>query len=317
MESVSIGIDISKKKLDIYCSKEQRYWSVDNSPEGRRSLAQAVIGLGAQHIIFEPSGGYEKALKESLSQHHLAFSCVNARQIRDFAKASGRLAKTDKLDAKVLADYGLRMKPRITRISSDTEQALRDYSLRRSQLVEFLKCEKARLAQYERQEIMQQISSHIKALQETITELEETMLTLVKGDERLTKVFDCLTAVQGVGKITAITLMSDLPELGYLDAKKIAALVGVAPQNYDSGNMRGQRHIQGGRKGVRTALYMAALSAIRHNPGLRDFYKKLREKGKPAKVAIVAAMRKLIIWLNAKVAELYKNEKFPQLNSIH
>jgi len=306
MESIAIGIDISKNTLDIFCSATKRHWSLTNDLTNASILAHDIMGLGAQWVIFEPSGGYERNLISALITEGISFSRVNARQIRDYARACGRLAKTDKLDAQLLADYGLRMQPRITKVATQAQQTLQAYGLRRRQLVEMLKCEKQRSAQYTDKNLTEQVIKHITLLEESIEEIENKMLTFIKDDALLEGVFQCLSTVKGVGPITALTLISELPELGYVNAQQIAALVGVAPQNYDSGNMRGQRHIQGGRKTVRNVLYMASLTSIRCDPDMNAFYKRLRqEKGKLPKVAIVACMRKLAIWLNAKLKDFY------------
>lgn len=309
MESKSIGIDVSKGTLDIYCSFTKRYWSVPNTPECVGQLVQELSQAIPDFIVFEPSGGYERLLMATLACEGLGFSRVNARQIRDYAKACGRLAKTDKLDAQILAQYGVKMHPRLTILSTPVQQALQTYGLRRRQLVEMLKAEKQHLPQYSQNEITDELKKHMTILESSIDQLEKTMKVLIQEDPLLAESFKILTSVSGVGSITALTLLSDLPELGHLNAKQISALVGVAPQNYDSGNMRGQRHIQGGRQTVRNALYMAALSAIRSEPTLKEFYKRLKDQGKPSKVAIVAVMRKLIIWLNAKLADFYAPNK--------
>ena len=305
MEYKSIGIDISKGTLDIYCAHTKRYWSIPNTSKHIAQLVQEFSQISPDFIVFEPSGGYERLLMATLACEGLRFSRVNARQVRDYAKACGRLAKTDKLDAQILAQYGLKMQPRPTTLSTPIQQALQTYGLRRRQLVEMLKAEKQHLPQYNQNEITDELKKHMVVLETSIDQLEKTMKALIQEDPLLAESFKILTSVSGVGLITALTLMSDLPELGHLSAKQIAALVGVAPQNYDSGNMRGQRHIQGGRQTVRNVLYMAALSAIRSEPTLKEFYQRLKANGKPSKVAIVAVMRKLIIWLNAKLADFY------------
>ena len=305
MEYKSIGIDISKGTLDIYCAHTKRYWSIPNTSKHIAQLVQEFSQISPDFIVFEPSGGYERLLMATLACEGLRFSRVNARQVRDYAKACGRLAKTDKLDAQILAQYGLKMQPRPTTLSTPIQQALQTYGLRRRQLVEMLKAEKQHLPQYNQNEITDELKKHMVVLETSIDQLEKTMKVLIQEDPFLAESFKILTSVSGVGSITALTLISDLPELGHLSAKQIAALVGVAPQNYDSGNMRGQRHIQGGRQTVRNVLYMAALSAIRSEPTLKEFYQRLKANGKPSKVAIVAVMRKLIIWLNAKLADFY------------
>ena len=305
MEYKSIGIDISKGTLDIYCAHTKRYWSIPNTSKHIAQLVQEFSQISPDFIVFEPSGGYERLLMGTLACEGLRFSRVNARQVRDYAKACGRLAKTDKLDAQILAQYGLKMQPRPTTLSTPIQQALQTYGLRRRQLVEMLKAEKQHLPQYNQNEITDELKKHMVVLETSIDQLEKTMKVLIQEDPFLAESFKILTSVSGVGSITALTLISDLPELGHLSAKQIAALVGVAPQNYDSGNMRGQRHIQGGRQTVRNVLYMAALSAIRSEPTLKEFYQRLKANGKPSKVAIVAVMRKLIIWLNAKLADFY------------
>ena len=312
MEQISIGIDVSKDTLDVFCSTTKRYWSVPNNPQDRLKLAKELTDLKANWIVFEPSGGYERPLMSALEAAKIDFSRVNARQIRDFARAGGRLAKTDKLDAKVLADYGLRMNPSVTKIASAAQQTLQAYGLRRRQLVEMLKMETQRSQQYTAPLLRKEILRHMEQLEASIEEIEKQMMVVIKDDSLLSEIFQILLSVKGVGPVTALTFIAEVPELGHIQSKQIAALIGLAPQNYDSGNMRGQRHIQGGRKTVRNVLYMASMSSMKHDPDMKAFYDKLRANGKPFKVAIVACMRKLAIWLNAKVRDLYTKKNIPE-----
>lgn len=310
MEQTIIGIDISKGTLDVFCNITKKYWQVQNTDKRAQSLASSLKIMNPVNVVFEASGGYEKALMTALTKHGVPFSLVNPRKVRDFARATGRLAKTDKIDAEVLAEYGALLKPRNTVLASEVQQSLRNYGIRRRQLIELRTAEKQHLDKCKIDMIVEDIRANIKAIDERIDAIEEKINACIHQDAIMQKAYEILQSFHGVGKVTASVLLASLPELGHMEPASICSLVGVAPRNHDSGTMRGKRRISGGRKLVRNTLYMAALTAIRLDSTLRAFYDKLKAAGKPGKVAIVAVMRKLLIWMNARLADFY----YPKLS---
>jgi transposase len=251
------------------------------------------------HIICEATGPYHKALVGALHGEGILVSVINPRQIRDFARASGTLAKTDKIDARILADFGAKMQPSPTPPPDPVNEELAVLAARRHDLVEARSNEAKRLSQTEHPFCVASIKAHIEHLNEQITRCEQEIDELLAGSERLQKQVKHLSEVKGVGRLSATLLLAAAPELGTLSKNQITALAGLAPVCRDSGKYRGKRTIYGGRLTMRTALYMAAVSASRFNPVLSAFYKKLIDCGKPFKVAITAVMRKLLIALNS------------------
>ncbi len=303
----SLGIDISKKHLDIYHLPSGHHARYENSVKGIQALGVWIQQNPSHFIIFEPSGGYEKELRTFLTNHNVEFSLINAAQVRYFAKAKGLLAKTDKIDAMVLAEYGLKLQPKpFTEVSSQTKE-LQEWLMARRKVMEALRVEYQRLEHKPSQEIedmIYQTIGHFKVQQKIIN--EKIRLLIEKSTSFLDK-YNLLTQEKGIGDLTAATLIAELPELGKCSPQQIAALVGVAPHNHDSGNLQGYRRIKGGRKIIRSALYMAVISAIRSHPKIQIFYQRLRKNGKKAKVAITACIRKLLIILNAKIRNAYAN----------
>lgn len=308
----SLGIDISKKHLDIYYLPNEYSARYENTQEGLESLWNWLQSNPVNFIVFEPSGGYEKLLRALLSDHHIPFSMINAVQIRHFAKAKGLLAKTDKIDAMVLAEYGSKLQPKpFTDVSQETQE-LQEWLMARRKIVETLRLEYQRLEHNPPQEIevmIYQTIEHFKAQQKSV---DEKIQTIVKQSPSFLPKHTLLTQEKGIGNLIAATLIAELPELGKCSPQQIAALVGVAPHNHDSGNLKGYRSTKGGRKIVRSALYMAVISAIRSNPKIQTFYKRLRNNGKKAKVAITACIRKFVIILNAILRNAFANELIPQ-----
>lgn len=296
----TIGIDVSKEKLDIFFLSSQKNLSVPNTTEGiARFLTQNP--LETDLFVLEPSGGYEKAILEALQKAGYPVARVNARQVRDFARCKGLLAKTDALDAKVLAEYGAVIRPDPTPPVSETIVKLRGLLQRRQQLSDMIAKEKTARQQATVPEVITQMDGFLRYLQAELESMNALIAMLIHDDEVLLSKHECLSSCKGIGPVTSATLMAHMPELGTLGGKEIGALAGLAPINHDSGAMRGKRHIAGGRSLVRRVLYMAAISAVRHNPPLKTFYERLIQKGKPAKVALVAVMRKLLTILNAMV----------------
>jgi len=301
----SLGIDISKHYLDVYSLPNNYSARHKNTPEGLKTLLSWIQSKSFDFIVFEPSGGYEKFLRELLTAHKVAFSMVNAAQIRHFAKAKGFIAKTDEIDAMVLAEYGLKLQPKTFTDSPQKTQELQEWVMARRKIIESLHVEHQRLEHNPSQEIKEMIYQtidHFKAQQRAV---EKKIQMLVSQHMPFLNKHKLLTQEKGIGDLTAATLIAELPELGKCSPQQISALVGVAPHNHDSGNMKGYRRIRGGRKTVRRALYMAVLSALRSHPKIRVFYQKLRAKGKKAKVAITACMRKLLVVLNAILRNAY------------
>lgn len=297
-----IGIDVSKHRLDvaILCpaSGEIRCQHYDNDPQALQTLTQALLPLQSERIVLEASGGYERALLHVLSEADLPVVCVNPRQVRDFARALGRLAKTDRIDAEVLALFAARIQPEVRplqREESEEVQALLD---RRRQLLEWITAEENRLPTAHPR-MQRSIRRLLEQVKKELAEVEAELDQCIAASAELSAREQLLQSVPGVGPVLARTLLGGLPELGELDRKQVGALAGVVPYNRDSGTWRGQRHIAGGRAHVRQVLYMGALSAARFNPVLRAFYTRLLAAGKPKKVALVACMRKLLTILNS------------------
>jgi transposase len=254
------------------------------------------------HVVMEPTGGYERALCRELFEAKVAFSVVNARQIRDFARATGQLAKTDKIDAQIIAHFGEAIKPQARPLQDRQAELLEALLVRRRQLVEMRVMESNRRA-LAAAVLRPRIEQHVADLNEQIAQLDDELDTLIKNSPAWREHEDILTSVPGVGPVTARTLTTMLPELGKLDRKQIAALVGLAPFNHDSGQSKGKRRCRGGRYAVRAVLYMATLTATQFNPVIRLMYERLSAAGKLFKVAMVACMRRLICILNAMVRD--------------
>ncbi len=293
-----VGIDVSKARLDVALGSEGELLSVDNDSQGIAELAGRLRELGPELVVLEASGGLETAAVGELAAAELAVAVVNPRQVRDFARASGRLAKTDALDARTLALFGERMRPPVRVLPDEQTRQLRALVSRRRELVEMLTAEQNRLASAPR-ELHGEIDSHIRWLEARLKERERELGKRLRNSPLWRERENLLRSAPGVGPVLCATLLAGLPELGRLNRREIAALVGVAPLNHDSGIMRGRRAVWGGRAQVRAALYMGALAGVRHNPLLRALYRRLLERGKAKKVALVACMRKLLTILNA------------------
>lgn len=293
-----IGIDVAKAQLAFACQPSGETGTVPNGEDGIRDLVARCQALTPALIVLEATGGYEAALVAALATAGLPVVVANPRQVRDFAKATGQLAKTDALDAHVLALFAERVRPAPRALPGDAVQALDALLTRRRQLVEMLTAERNRLL-VARAPVRRDLQQHIRYLERRLHEADDDLHTAVKASPAWRVKDDLLQSVPGVGRVVSLTLLAELPELGRLSHKEIAALVGVAPLNRDSGTLRGKRLVYGGRAPVRAVLYMAALVASQCNPVIRAFYLRLRAAGKPAKVALTACMRKLLIILNA------------------
>jgi transposase len=293
-----VGVDVSKEKLDVAMS-DGRCAVVTNDEPSVRAWASMLAAEGAALVVMEASGGYERLPLLALTAAGVPSVAANPRQVRDFAKAMGRLAKTDKLDAKVLCDFAERVRPPVRVVADEEAMQLQELVSRRLQLVEMKVAEENRLQRAQAKAAKASLTAHIQWLAKRIKQADDDLNTHLKRVGRWDAKLELLESVPGVGRVTAANLIALLPELGTLGRKQIAALVGVAPLNNDSGKSEGKRSCWGGRARVRTALYMAALVGIRFNPSLRAKFAALKSAGKPSKVALIACARKLLTILNA------------------
>ena len=293
-----VGIDVSKGTLDVAVRPVAAPWSTGNDDAGIQVLVGRITALGPALVVLESTGGYETAAVAALATAGLPVVVANPRAVRDFARATGQLAKTDALDAAILALFAERVRPEIRPLPDAATQALVALMARRRQLLEMLVSEKNRLG-LAKGAVRRSITQHIKWLERQIGDVDGELEEAVQASPVWRAKEDLLRSVPGVGPILSRTLLGALPELGRLNRKEIAALVGVAPLARDSGHFRGQRRAWGGRAPVRAVLYMSAVTAARYNPAIRVFYLRLRAAGKPGKVALLACMRKLLVMLNA------------------
>jgi transposase len=293
-----VGIDVSKTTLDVALRPDENVWSVSNDEKGIAKLVKMLHKQNPALIVLEATGGYEMSAVVALVEAGLTVAVVNPRQTRDFAKAIGRLAKTDRVDAKMLAHFAEAVRPEPRALPDEETRALQAMVARRRQLLQMQVAERNRL--YLAHESMKaSMKSHIEWLEQELNQIDKLIRDILQSSAVWREKDDLLRSVPGVGPVVSCTLLSELPELGLLNRKQIAALVGVAPFNNDSGQRKGSRSVWGGRASVRCALYMGALSASQHNPIIRGFYQRLIKAGKPAKVALTACMRKLLTILNS------------------
>jgi transposase len=296
--AVFAGIDVSKTALDVALRPEGSSWRCANDEAGIADLVGRLQPLGPQLIVLEATGGLERLVVAALALAGLPVAVVNPRHVRDFAKASGRLAKTDALDAAALAHFAAALQPEPRPLPDAQEQALAALVERRRQVVGMLTAEKNRF-QPALPAVRAKVAAHIAWLEQALAELDAELDQLLRASPLWRERDQLLRSVPGVGPTVALTLLAHLPELGHGSVKHVATLVGLAPLNRDSGAWRGSRAIWGGRRHVRAALYMAALVGVRHNPVLRAFYQQLLARGKPKKVALIACMHKLLTILHA------------------
>ena len=297
-----VGIDVSKDRLDVAVLGAERVCQVDNTEEGIVSVVEEMQEIGPELIVVEATGGYQRAVVEALFWAGLAVAVVNPTRVRQFARACGLLAKTDQLDARVLAMFGQRVQPRQFEGKSKAEQQLSALLVRRRQLEEMLKAEQNRLRTIVLS-LKSSVERMITCLKEEKKILDAQIQQFMAEQEAWQEQAEILGSAPGVGRVTTATLLAELPELGKLDRKKIAALVGVAPMNFDSGKKRGYRKTKGGRTEVRSVLYMSTLVATRYNPLIRAQYQQLLKRGKEKKVALTACMRKFLTILNAMMRD--------------
>jgi transposase len=296
-----IGIDVSKARLDIHIDPLGQSLSVDNTLAGIQTLLKTLKPLTVKLVLIEATGRYERRLAADLLEAAIPVTVVNPRQARDFAKSLGKLAKTDKIDAQTLAQFARLGHHRLAEKTPQTRDLLDQRVTRRRQVVQMLATEKTRLEQLTDKLAVHSVKKVMRVLDQQREDLDRDIARMIESDDDWRNKAQILDSAPGVGPDTANQLVVDLPELGKLNRQEIAALVGVAPMNCDSGSMRGQRHIRGGRTDVRTTLYMAAYNAMRCNPAIHAFAQRLKKAGKPFKVIATACMRKLLIILNVMV----------------
>jgi transposase len=298
-EQISIGIDISQDSLDMAAYPTRQIWKYENNKHGISKIVSKLKSIQPKLIVMEATGGIEVPLREALDKAELAVSVINPRRIRDFGRAMGLLAKTDKLDAQVMAFFADKIQPPARAARDGDNQRIGALLVRRQQLSDMMIAEKNRIKQSNDKEIQKQMQEHIDWLQNQIEEIDKKLKSIIQGNPELLKKVELFKTFKGVGDILSSKIVAMLPELGILNQREIASLVGLAPINRDSGRMRGKRTIWGGRAMVRRAFYMPVLIAIRFNPVIRDLYQRLVARGKLKKVAIVACMHKMLTILNA------------------
>lgn len=292
-----VGIDVSKAELEVCVLPAEQFWKAPNDEAGRQALVERLRELGPTLIVIEATGGYEAAIAIGLVASGLPVVVMNPRPVRDFAKAAGKLAKTDRIDAHILALFGQAMRPPVRPLKDEQSRELDALLMRRRQMVDMLTMEKNRLAQATKR-VRKNIQAHIVWLEKRLDDVDDELKVLIHTTPVWREKDAVLQSTPGVGTIVSTALLAQLPELGKLNRRQISALVGVAPLNNDSGKHKGQRRIWGGRAMLRSLLYMATLAAIRCNPVIKAFNAKLKAAGKKPKVAIVACMRKLLTILN-------------------
>lgn len=295
-----IGVDVSKAVLDVYILPLKKLFQFDNNASGIKKMINKFRAFPDALVFMESTGGYEKPAAIALAKADISAAVINPRQVRDFAKALGKLAKTDQIDAKVIALFGSKIQPKANVVYDENQQELSEYQTRRRQLVDMITMEKNRLDKASRY-TKKSIKRIIKSLEKELEEVNEALKYSIQDDPETARKDSLLKTIKGVGSVVAAGIIAELPELGHLNSKQISALAGLAPLNCDSGNMRGNRRIWGGRSCIRRVLYMATLVAIRHNHTIKIFYDRLCSAGKKKKTAIVACMHKLLIIMNAMV----------------
>jgi transposase len=303
MEQAFVGIDIAKEHVDVHIRPSSETFVVTRDGEGLASLIERLAQIRPALVVLEATGGFEVTVAAALASAGLPLAVVNPRQIRDFARSTGKLAKTDALDAAAIAHFAEAIHPEPRPLAEAKAQELGELVARRRQVIEMMVAERNRARLLQSARVRKRIDRHLTALQKELTEIETDLDQSIRNTPLWRENEDLLKSVPGIGNATARSLLADLPELGTLSRKQIAALAGVAPLNRDSGTWRGKRMISGGRAAVRASLYMAALVASRHNPVIAVFYRRLRSLGKPPKLALTACMRKLLVILNAMLRD--------------
>ena len=298
-----VGIDVSKATLEVGVLPQETFWSSPNNEAGREELVTRLCAMAPTLIVLEATGGYEAVIAAQLAAAGLPVVVMNPRQVRDFAKACGKLAKTDRIDARLLALHAKTMRPDVRPLKDEHSRELDALFIRRRQIVEMLTMEKNRLGTAAAR-VRKGLKAHIVWLEKRLEEVDGELQALIEESPVWRAKDEILQSAKGIGPVASVALLSQLPELGQLDRKKISALAGIAPLNNDSGTFKGRRSVWGGRSAVRPPLYMATLAAIRCNPVIKAFHARLKAAGKKPKVAIVACMRKLLTILNAMIKSM-------------
>jgi len=298
-----IGIDVAKGHLDFYEDVNQRHLRFENNRAGIRKCVKQLTALKPELIVLENTGGYELGLAIALTEASLPVAVVNPRQVRDFGRATGRLAKTDRIDAVLLARFAATMNPPRRALPDSQARRMKALVARRTQLIEMRMAGTNRREHLHDKEIARSIDAVVRTLDREIKKVEQQLEELINNQPELQQKKEALTSVPGIGVTTATMLLVEVPELGQLNRRQIAALIGVAPINRDSGNFRGKRMTGGGRRSVRKRLYMSTVVACHHNPVLKLFYQRLLNNGKAKMTALVAVMRKLITIINSMLAK--------------
>jgi len=298
-----IGIDVAKATLDAYVHPSGARFPVTNDDEGIKTLLERLKAFPQAAVILEATGGLEFGVAAALTSAGFRVAIVNPRQVRDFARALGRLAKTDPIDAEILALFGDRLRPEPRPIPDSALRSLEAHVARRRQIVDMITAESNRLGQTTDADIKKQIKRHITWLQHELKSVDTDLGDAIRHSPIWRAKDQLIQSAPGVGRVTSFTLLAQFPQLGTLGGKQAASLVGLAPFNVDSGTLRGRRHIWGGRTSIRSVLYMATLSAVRYNPVLAEFYQRLLRAGKSKKLAVVACARKLLVILNAMLRD--------------
>lgn len=299
-EKCYMGIDVSKARLDVFFMPTKTYIQYENNKKGIKKLIKKIKSSSNVLVVMESTGGYEKLVAQAVSKEKISVAIVNPRQIRDFAKALGKLAKTDRIDAEVIALFAEKMQPKENVFCDKHQEKLAENSTRRRQLIDMITMEKNRLDKVSK-EMRKSIQRIIKQLQKELEKINESLEKFIQMDSECARKDKLLQTIKGVGSVVAAGIVADLPELGKLTAKQISALAGLAPLNRDSGTLKGRRTIWGGRACVRRILYMATLVAIKHNKKIKIFYERLCSAGKLKKTAVIACMHKLLIIMNAMI----------------
>ena len=300
--AVVVGIDVSKEHLDVAVGAGGESWQALNDEAGIAELVRRVSRIKPSLVVLEATGGYELSVSWALASAHMPLVVANPRQVREFARATGRLAKTDSIDARVLAAFAAQIRPEPRPLEDEAAHELQDLLRRRGQLVEMISAERHRLA-LARKIVRKSLKKHIDYLERELRITNTDLTRLIQESPVWRERDDLLQSVPGIGQVVSQTIVAELPELGRLNRREIASLVGVAPINRDSGRRRGVRSTWGGRAIVRRAVFMSALVAVRWNPAIRAFYVRLVAAGKPKKVALTACMRKLLTLLNTMLRE--------------
>jgi transposase len=315
-EKIYIGVDVSKAVLDVFVLPTRKYMQFNNNETGIKKLLKKIALFSNVLVVMESTGGYEQLLACGLSEAKVDACILNPRQIRDFAKASGKLAKTDKIDAEMIALFASKMEPQPQVMLNKSQRELTNNNARRQQLIDMITMEKNRLDKAT-PELRESIQRILDVLQKELERIDSIQESLIEENPDYSHKKKILSSIKGIGAITATSILSELPELGQLQSKQITALAGLAPFNRDSGTLKGKRTIWGGRASVRKALYMPILVAIKHNLKIKAFYQRLHNAGKAKMTAIIACMRKLLIIMNTMIKKnQFWNEGFLSENEL-